>query len=350
MVTVRKMELGEAKAAQKAGRKAFTAFERLFVGVPKDAMVAILDGQIVGGIFIKYMVSDGKKTGYIDIAFVDPSHHGKGIATALYDQVIPYLFAEGCTALTALVKDDNVGSWKLLLNHGFSRVSLPEAVRHLGFKGMALQYFVAPLFASNGMELYLAVKDTVVKPKEPNSIKQICLFLLANSLLLVTALPEQGKDFPLFLCAYLVLLLGSVLFGYIGTLFSKKQWRFRLNNGGAALIAGINFIGGLYPMIGNWYPAKYENTAEFRKAMGMTALCEWLGMIAMVLTGLALYTQHLFFRPFLYCGYVFLLYRMIPIYPFESYGSSRVYRWNKWIYVALTVLSGGILVLMRRLF
>lgn len=346
MLVIRKMEPSEAGALRKIAKGAFAWFERFFVGGTNEAMVAVLDGKLVGGIFIKYILSGGQKIGYLDTAFVDPLYHSRGIGGALYKETADYLWAQGCTTLTALVKDDNVGSWKLFLNNGFSRVGLSEGARLLGLKVMLLMYFAIPLFASNGMELYLAAKKGVaVTPKGEDSARQLGLYFLTNALLLLPAILVMGQDFFAFLCSYLALLLGGAVFAYFGTLFSKRRWNFRLNSGGALLVAAINLIGGVYPMIGGWYPSKYENTNEFRKSMGVSALCEWLFMLAATMLSCTLSARFEGLILAASLGRIFLLYRIIAIYPFESYGGGRVYRWSRVIYAALAVASAAVIVL-----
>lgn len=345
MVFVRKMELSEACTVKKVAKKAFSGIVHFFVSNPKEAMVAVVDEKIVGGIIIKYIISNDKKIGYVDGAFIDPAYQGQGIGGVLYQKTIEYLWGQDCTALSAFVKDDNVGSWKLFLNNGFCQTSILEGVRQLGLRQMFLQYFVAPFFACNGMEFYLAVKDGEVKPKQSGSVKQIALYIFANMILFLFSLLQKNTNFPAFLSAYVTLLLGGVLFGYIGTIFSKERWHFRLNSGGAALVAFITAIGGLYPMIGNWYPPKYHNTKEFQKSMGLTAACEWVFVICITIAALILQGFHVFFEYLTSIGMVFLLYRMIAIYPFESYGGNRVYRWNKGIYAALAAISAFVIVI-----
>lgn len=344
MVSVRKMEQSEAKEVKRVAKRAFGGLEQFSVSNPKEALVAVLDGKIVGGIIIKYMQSGGQKIGYFDAAFIDPKHHGEGIGRTLYQETTRYLGEQGCTVLSAIVKDDNVGSWKLLLNNGFNQISLTEGVRQLGFLGMLSHYFATPLFACNGMELYLTVKDTKVKSKTSQSIPQIFLYLLANMLLLFPALINKSSV-SLFLCSYITLLIGGVIFGYAGTLFSKKHWTFRLNSGGALIVVFITLIGGLYPMIGNWYPPQYENTKSFRKDMGIAALCEWISIIFLTILGLALQLTHPYFEYLFRIGSMLLLYRIIIVYPFESYGGNRVYRWSKKIYATLTAVSATLIII-----
>lgn len=344
MLNVRKMQLSEAMEVKKIAKRAFPGMERLFVSKPQEALVAELDGKIVGGVILKYYKSGRHKVGYYDFVFTDPDYQGKGIGKALINKTTEYLWEQGCTAVCALVKDDNVGSWQLFLNNGVQRVSLLEAVRRLGLMATLKLYFFTPFFVGNGMELYLAVKDAEVSPKRNGTGMQIMLFLLANMLLLLTGFNARSR-FVLYLSAVLTLLLGTIASGYIGTLFSKERWYYRLNSGGAVICALIGYIGGVFPMIGNWYPHKYENTVASKWSMGIVALCEWLFMIAATLLGVCLQAKYDFFSVIAVVGTVFLVYKSIPFYPFESYGGRRVLTWNKAVFGVLAVISCSIFVI-----
>lgn len=72
----------------------------------------------------------------------------------LYKATEDYLWEHGCTAQTAFVKDDNVASWKLFLNNGFSQISFTEGAKNLGLKTMLYFYFETAFFAATGMECY----------------------------------------------------------------------------------------------------------------------------------------------------------------------------------------------------
>lgn len=340
MIEIRKMEPHEAKAVKKIAMRAFSGTERLFVSKPQEALVALYNGEIVGGIMVKYIVHKNVKIGYYDGAFIAPEHRGKGIATKLYKETADYLWAQGCTALSATVKDDNAASWTPLLGSGFLRVSLTEGVRKLGVLSMILQYFATLMFMSNGMDFYLCVKDGDLKPKSTASVPQIATYLLINTLLFLLAAAWLGRtSFLSYTAAFFTMIFGCALSGYIGTLFSKCKWQFRLTNCGAVITVFINAIGGLYPLIGNWYPKKYENTDAQRQEMGLVALCDWVFILAATVCAQLFGGASVFLRQLCMLGEVFLIYKIIALYPFESYGGRRVFLWDKSVYVIFAIAS-----------
>ena len=343
-VMIRPMEEKEVPFVQEMGKRAFIGMERWMIGKPKKALVAEVDGQLAGAVMYKLMKAGGKRIGYIDFAFVDPDRHNRGIGTTLYGAAVEYLWTqEDCDALTALVKDDNIGSWGLFLKNGFARLSLPELVRQFGLGGALKQYFGVPFCLGIGMEYYVALRGKVCPSGKRGSAGQITAYLLANALLFLVALASRMQHAFAFAAAYFALLLGGIAAGFVGTRFSGRNWRFRHINGGALTCALVNLTA-LFPMVGNWYPAHYEKTREFRKDMGMVALSDWLFML--VMTAIAAFggLSHVVFQFAGQIGAMFLIYRMIPFYPFESYGGRRVLDWSMPVYAVMMICSLAVVV------
>lgn len=337
-INIRPMKPEEASIVRKIGQKAFTAFESLWVPKPKNALVAVVGEQIAGAALYNIFNAADQKVGYIDYAFIDPDFQNQGIGHQLYNAVIEHLWAQGCDALSAIIKDDNVGSWGLLLKNGFSRVSLPVLVRQFGIDGTLRHYFGTPLFISIGMEYYVALKSQECPSGKKGSIKQICSFMLMNLLLFGVMIAQGNQNIMAFLAAYVLYLAGGILFGYIGTLFSRRKWHFRFANGGFIVCLLVN-LWAVYPMVGNWYPDQYENTPSFKRDMGMNALLGWIFVLIFTVISVAGSTDFLLLKYTGQIGWMFLFYRMAPIYPFESFGGRRVYTWNKVIYGVLFIMS-----------
>lgn len=340
-IIIRKMEPHEADTVKKVGKKAFAGgIEKVFVSKSKEAMVAVVDDKIVGGVIVKYISTKNKKIGYIEMTFIHPDYHNKGIGKLLYKGADTYLWAQGCDALTAGVKDDNVGSWKLFLDNGYSQVSLVETSRQLGFLTTLKLSFSTLFFIANGMEMYLNVKNQEVASKKPHSPLQIVLFLCVNLLLFMTVLVRKPSDLLAYIGAYIFVLASSVIVGWVGTLFSKRQWYFRLNSGGAVIVAFISMTGSIYPMIGRWYPKVYENTKAFRKDMGLVSLFQWIFLLCLAAASHILNLED---NPFMLSVSVFahilLFFHVLAFYPFEIYGGRRIYVWNKVLFIVLSVFS-----------
>ena len=340
MVVIREMKSDEANRVQQLGRKAFGIVEGLFIPRPKEAIVATIDDQIVGGIIVRYLVTKDKKIGYFEDAFIDPDYQGQGIGSKLYKGTTEYLWSQGCDALSGLVKDDNVGSWQLFLNNQIKRTTFGEGVRKLGFVAMLKQYFMTPFFIANGMEFYLAVKGQETEEKKVKTSHQMSLYLLFNILLLLPALCLSTQSTITFIAAYLTLLVGGMIAGYLGTLLSKRKWKFRVNTCGGVMVALIN-LSGVYPLCGNWYPEVYENTTSFKRDMGHQALCEWLFIIIITVISDIWGKDSQYIQGLVHMGEIFLIYRVLNFYPFEFFGAKRVYSWRKEAYFLLSLISLG---------
>lgn len=347
-ITTRLMEPGEAREVQRIGRRAFRGLEGLFVTKPKQALVAVRDGKIAGAIQFKFYHTPGRKIGYFDYAFVDRECHSQGIGGVLYKAAADYLWEQGCDALSALVKDDNVASWKLFQKNGFERVSLPELARRFGIPGMLRLCLFTVLNIAVGMDYYVAERDQQSRPSgKGGSARQISAYLLANLFLSLFFLFGRTQNIGAFFAAYVIFLAGGILAGYVGTLFSKRAWRFRLNNGGWLVCAFVSLLGDVYPMVGNWYPESYENSAAFRREMGVNALCGWLFVLVLTLVPLAAKSPPVLTQYLGSLGCLFLLYRVIPVYPFESFGGGRVCRWNRGVYILMAAASLAVCALSR---
>ena len=336
---IREILPNEIKAVHSLGVHAFKGFESLFVSKAKHAFVAVLDEQIVGAILYKFINVNHKKIGYIDYAYTSANHHGLGIGNALYKTTTDNLFEMGCDALTAVVKDDNVASWSLFMKNKFSRVSLIDIVQHFGVIGALKNYFLTPLCYGVGMEYYIASKEAIVSHSKNNSTRQLIAYFLVNFFVILIPLFLNPKDALSLGSAYLLLLLMNVIFEFIGSRFSlNRNWKFRLNNGGILVSLFINLFS-IFPMIGNWYPSKYEKNKDFQKDMGITALTGWIALLFITVIAAFSGIDSTFIRILGQISVYFLIYKCIPFYPFESMGGRRVYNWNKVVYFIMFALS-----------
>lgn len=342
LLVIREMKKGEEKELVKTGRKAFPAFEALFVEYPRMAMAAVYEDKIIGGIIYKFISSGGKKIAYISEAFVDPDFHGSGVGTRLYEETFRHIWEQGCDGMTALVKDDNVASWKLFMENGFKRAGVIEVIRQTGLPGALLQYLKTPVPFAVGMDFYMVMKEESVKEKGTGGA-QLFSFLASNFLLLLPVwlqlFRRDLQSLPVYMCACFTVLALFALTRYVGTLFSRRCWKFRLNNGGSFLTVLLGLFGNTFPMNGNWYPDKYENTPAFRRDMAIPEIIKW---VVFSLAALLAFTGVPYLKNLSQIICYYLVFIIIPLYPFESLGAGRIYRYSKilWLFTAvLTVLE-----------
>lgn len=338
-VIIREMKDGEQKQVLQIGRRAFQLVEALFLGTPKKAMVAEEEGTLIGGILYQEFRSRGKRIVYIDEAFVEPKYHGLGVGKKLYTETFDQLWKQDCDCVTALVKDDNVGSWKLFRENGFQRVSIFQVIKEIGAVGFLQHYVKTPFWAAVGMDFYMCSRGERVQEKT-NAPLQILTFFLANTLLLLPMwIRLLSKGFYDFLWSFLayVTVLGIFLFcRYAGSVLGGNRGSFRFNNGGSFLPLLLSFFGSPFFMNANWYPDTYENSNQFRKTLAVPELLKWL--VFMGLPFLCL-TQHPYGQTIGGLSRIYLLFVMIPFYPFEVFGGGRIYRYSKGLWTAICILT-----------
>lgn len=335
-IIIRKMKNGEEKSIVKIGKKSFSFFEGLFISKPKQSMVAEYDGKIVGSMIYKDLNTNSKKVIYIDEAFVDPNYQGLGIGKKLYEETFKYLWKQGYDVITAFVRDENVGSWKLLVDNGFKKVNLYEVQKQIGILGILKHYIRTPFPFAVGMDFYMINKERNIQEKRDSVLSFLLVNILLNLLLWVTTFYTSTEKMLVYLSAYILILLLFIGLRYLGSSFNKNKWKFRLNNGGSFITILLSFFGNVFPMNANWYPNEYEKTSEFRKKLAIPEIVKWIGFS---LLPLLIFKQSLFLNLVGKIASYYLIFMIIPFYPFESFGGGRIYNYNKKIWFMTCLLS-----------
>jgi GNAT superfamily N-acetyltransferase len=356
---IREMESGEAKAVQSLSTKSYLRSLEGFTlgfGKPKTARVAIKDGEVVGCFLYSIDNCGGKRLGYCDLVVVKPEYAGQGIGRALCKDAFSHMWAEGCDYLITFIRDDNVASWAAFKRAGFINASLPKVAKAVGFAGFLNTYVkhLHGLFV--GCDIYFALPPEKIKSLPEYSKKsgfgQLALHLLTNSaLIFILILLSAGiinivsdpspfsEQLPTILLSLLIVFGGIAIFGYIGTLFSRRKWHYRMTSGGFLMCLAFSFFRGFFPMGGNWYPDRYENTPKFRRELGISALLPWLYLIGLLVLA------RLFADNSILAGgtlpitvTVILIIKCIPVHPI-SFGSARVFFWNKILWGVMVLAS-----------
>jgi len=343
-VVIRPMRDGEEKEIVKMGRKAFQLMEALFVGAPKQAMVAEYNGTLVGSMSYKNILIANKKIAYLDQGFIDPNFAGFGIGKKLYTHTIRSLWSKGYQVVTALVKDDNIGSWKLLAANQLKRVSCYSIIKEIGVLGFIKLYCCTPFLITVGMDFYMATDMDTVNEKN-HAMVELLSFFAANILLLlplwIRVLTQNRNDFLWTFLAYITILFLFISSRYIGHCICKTKGIFRLNNGGSFLPLLLSLGGNVFLMNGNWYPENYENTNVFKRKLAIPELIKWAVFLVLPILS-SMWTEIPYWNAVGKFSCVYLIFMCIPVYPFESLGGGRVYNYNKqiWLFfLFLTVLE-----------
>jgi hypothetical protein len=271
------------------------------------------------------------------------------------------MWAEGCDYLITFIRDDNVASWAAFKRAGFINASLPKVAKAVGFAGFLNTYVKHLHGLFIGCDIYFAVPsektESLPEYSKKSGFGQLALHLLTNSsLILLLILFGSGignivsnpspfiEQLPIIILSLLIVFGGIIIFGYIGTLFSCRKWRYRMTNGGFLISLAISFFRGFFPMAGNWYPDRYENSPKFRRDLGICALLPWIYLVGLlVLARLFDDNSILSGGTLTITVTVILIIKCIPIHPI-SFGSARVFFWNKilWGVIVLASLSSVI--------
>lgn len=340
-IIIRKMLPEEAKEVKKLGLRTFHSMEGLFISLPKEALVAVHNDKLVAGIMLKIITNGEQKLGYIDFAFVDPSYHGYGIGNRLYLAAFEELKSRGCQDISALVKGDNVGSFHLFEKNGFVRCKLSDAWKRLGTKGFLGLVFKTELKNAPGMDLYM---NTV--PEKKGSISQIFYYLLINMLLLVFGYFTHKSNYLSYIsAAFTLMLYGIITSGILLPLF-KRRFHFRLSNCGFLITSIVTLVGGFFPLMGRWYPDKFDKSKDLKRELCMITLAEWYGYILLggIITFAPLSGEYWAQLSFLIKA--FLIFRMIPTFPFSEYAATRVVAYHKIAYAFSWIVSLLFLIFM----
>jgi len=339
-ITICMLQEHNKKEALKIARKSFGVIESLSIRKPKQGFVAVIGDKTVGGVFFSTKHSGAKKFGVISFLFTAPQFEGHGIAGKLLDACIATLWADGCDGLVSYVQDDNVGSWVTFEKRGFAKTTLLKSAGAFGIvTALKIQILYLETFVfCVGADFYIALPDqekTKKYARNDVSFIQILLFILINLLFLALVIVRAYNP-GMAVLSITSLFAGLSVVGFIGTWFTGRKWRFRLTQGGF-ILAPLLGLFAFYPMIGNWYPIKYENTPKFRRDLAFNSILTWLFLFGVVIS--VRFTGNLVLAGMGQIAVLFLVFRCIPIVPFSSYGSGRVYEWNKVVFALFAIVS-----------
>lgn len=345
-IVLRDMQPHEANMLYEIAKQSFSPLEAMGASKPKQAIVAMAGDAVAGAVFMKeFTAKDGTKTGYLDLGFVVQEHRGKGIGNRLYGAAIDRLTESGCTTLSAMVKDDNVASFGLLQRRGFMTCGFLEFLSIFGLQ-LGLTIWLRTMFCiACGMQFWT---NHQTKPKQ--CIPEMILFVGLNTLFVALRqcldVLAGGVFWPGALLSSVFVLCFVIITGYLGTLLSKEKWHFRMPRGGLLLSFAIALMGSFFPLLGRWYPAKLELSEKQKRDLGVESVVSWVSLLLLIIVSSLLGASHAFWMYTARSVFVLLLFRMVPIYPFEHMGGKRVLDWNRTVFAVLTVVTLGCFVLI----
>ena len=342
-IELREMREDEASLAWETGKPSFGRIERLAFQKPKQAFLAFVDGEIVGmASFRSFPAKNNQIIGYVETGYVKKGFEGEGIGGTLYKQATAHLQEQGCETVTATVRDDNVASWKLFENNGYHVTGFLPLLQQYGLPGATRLWFKSTLAIATGFHLW-----STIPCKSHSAMGQVGIFALLNLLVLLPTLSLGGSllDFGLRPGATLLLLAASLLGGLFSTLLSKEKWCFSTTRGGVLISVLVSVLGGIWPVVGRFYPVSYRRTAEFRRDMGVEGLFEWLAILLLIGVAALQKEQLAFWNDVLSFGKNLLIIHALPMYPFSSFGGERIWDYSKGLSTITVIISAVLLFL-----
>ena len=342
---IRVMAESEAPIVLRGQRRAFSPLFGLFISRPKEALVAEFDGHIVGAVTFKTIPTANGKAGYLDIAYVDASLRGNHLGSRLYIAAMEHLKAQGCSIITATIRDDNRASWKIMQNNGCVALPFLKLVEKVGFTG-ALRIGAHSHFAyALGHELWVTHE-----PISHSNTRTLVAFILLNFLLLLIA--ARGAIF--FTLGGMVVLAAEVVGSWLGTLSSRNRatWYFQRPHAALPLSFFVSIVRGLLPNNAVWQleEGRYP-IAERKSLLGRVSLAGWIATsLATIASYMALQAGvgndvvGSVFEGMVNLGILLLFYRTVAVFPFESFGGRRVFDWSRWRFWFMAVVSVAILI------
>lgn len=333
-IFLRDMKSEEAPLILKGQRSSFSPLFALFLSRPRQAVVAELDGKIVGA--VTYKIIGDHSVGYLDVAYVDASQRGYGLGTRLYEETMRRLKEAGCHVVAATIRDDNRRSWKIMEKNGCVPVSFAYLVRTFGFTDALRIYFSTHMAYALGHDLWMSTS----KPYAQLPAVVLSSFLI-NYLLLFVA--SRGNF--AFALGALFVLAGEFGFGWLGTLETKARWEVRRPHDGLPLYLAIALTGGLLPLVVSWHPVEDTfDTSQYYHLLARSSLAGWVWVLATAVFSFSLVAGGSFVRGMQHLVVMLLIYRVLAFFPFESYGGKRVYDSSLWLYGLMVALSLPLIV------
>ena len=360
---IRAMDKQDARAVLKGQRKAFSPLFGLFLSRPKEGVVAESGGRIVGAVTYKTIPAGKVRVGYLDIGYVDSGFRGLKLGGRLYEAAMDKLRDEGCEVITAAIRDDNRASWKIMERNGCTIHPFYRLIGKFGLAGALRIGSTAHFPYALGHELW-ATENAPRRPEQgpeqaPDPSRQSPLSALPgfagiNFLLLLLA--SRGNIY--FTLGAMALLAAEILGGRIGTLGQPARWHLQRPHAGLALSVFVSITGGLLPSNAAWQLTEGSyGTAGRTRLLGRTSLFAWIAAwLVTAASFIALARGYLSGLPAeaasgsLNLGLMYLIYRSLAVFPFESFGGLRVYEWNRrifWPAAAVSILTVILIFIFR---
>lgn len=341
---IREMRPDEAGAIVKGQRRAFGFPFSLFVTKPKAALVAVRDERIVAAVTYKIINTAGGKAGYLDVAYTDAEERGGGLGSRLYKATMDTLRDQGCGDITATIRDDNRPSWKIMERNGAAPLPFYRMIGPYGLIGAVKLALVGHLPYALGHEMWVTGYEA------KNRVwGMLPGFLVINALLMMLSFGGSA----LTALGGLAVLTADMAAGFLGTLGTRGRWYLQRPHGGLALSVFVSAIQGILPSHGSWQLREDSYDMKDRAGLlGRSTLCSWIATLIITAVSYGILKAGpqgpaaLLLSGAVNLGFMYLIYRILAFFPFESFGGKRVWDWNRWGYGVMAAASAAVVLWM----
>lgn len=346
-IKIRHMKDDEKDKVLAAMHRSFSMIERWHFYLTPNVLVGERNGEILGAIVLKiFEISQNMRSGLIAWIFTVPEARGLGLGQSLTEAGIDFLEKQKCTEVFSVVEGNNTSSSKLFASRGFGIISPGQQFNRYGLKIFKLWLKTSHL-VDIGHFLWM---KPAPKQKDNPSLQLWGTMIVTCLMWLLLLWRTEGEIAPM---KWLGLTIATVImFGirYAAMGLAAKlqglQFRYRAWESGFPLsIAIAATLGGVYLIPGGIYPCSYDwRYKDLLLKFSRIALCGISSiLIITTLVGLSLHFElisselTIFFNLILDVGLALLF--VDTCLPFLScYNGSRLWDWNKPVWILLTAV------------
>ncbi|KLV03841.1 hypothetical protein ABT56_17330 [Photobacterium aquae] len=362
-IEIRQMKADEKKAMKAVMNIAFPFLMRLFFSFSNNTLVAVKNGEIVGGVILKiFGLPRGLTAGLVSLIFCSPAYSGQGIGKALTAEALDHLKQQGCTDIFACVEGDNTQSSQLFAAQGFVRQNLFAQFRRYGMATLVIWLRSFHLFDIGHFMWVKSLRVPSAKMAQPHSATrsnlrpEFVMTLLFHVAIYAFLLWQYGSGEP----EYPFVLLASIL--SIGILFTVclgamyvvalrrqlpcefRMWESGLTLSGMVALLFGGFVvspGSLYPAAEKWFYRDVKKTCGEMALVASLALLVLVWGIGLVIHSGVITQDMLPIAKAVWFAGLGLLFLdvLLPFFPFSSFNGRRLWCWNKAVWGSVAICT-----------
>ena len=360
---IRRMRPGEEKIVRSIVKEAFPFTAWLFFNHKPTTLVAVKENKIVAGVvYGQFAYSKDINSGAIYWLFTAPEHQGEGFGKKLIQEAVNKLKVGGCQEVFACIEGYNSSSFNLFDKQDFSKLNFFDQIKKFRIETFYIWYQTHHLFDLGHYLWHLNIKESEKETKNElrenrNKFKDIKFWLFnltISSLIMFIALLRTDLidinpgDITAVFFAIVVTFGIRDLAGIVAAKGSGLKLEYDIWESGhiISIIMAV-FAGGYIPVPGTFYPEgddwSYQNklTGLARQSLASSGALLVLGWILnfdfisgikfieillMAVTNMAIFDIAL------------------PFFPFVSYNGSRIWDYNRIIWLVLFITLIGFIV------